>query len=170
MPKAPKKTVPPAQVGDAPAAPAPSSPVDDTLTARPEDAQREDASLAPAGEQDGAEELPLPDPTPWRGVLDEAGLLVYIDRTGKMDGVPLPENCDLKVGLYRHKNGQFWPVERFARVASGETEKDTVLALTMMIMAQLEGRPVPQYALDWLEAYKRTPAGLELVRELRGRS
>lgn len=45
---------------------------------------------------------PAPDPEPWIALIDENRVLVGYDETGTKPGVRVPENCDLRIGEYRH--------------------------------------------------------------------
>lgn len=96
-------------------------------------------------------------PKPWVALLGPDGLLIGYDQTGDRDGVPVPPNCDLAIGRYRYnaRAGRFDAVEPEAAHIDELLHLDAVAALTMGMIALRDGKPLPEYTLEYLRKFEK---------------
>lgn len=71
--------------------------------------------------------------------------------------VIVPEECDLTPGRYRWVGSSFHPLTPRSRAfRDGPSDLEMIHACAQFLIAQRDGKPMPQYTLDRLAEYENT--------------
>lgn len=95
----------------------------------------------------------------WKALLDDNGVLLGFDRSGRSNGIAVPVDCDLEPGKYRWIGpaARWEPIIKEFPKALPAGPPDMLIAMALGLRAIGRTIPLPAYTLAWLEGFERYP-------------